>query len=200
MFRQRTRLEKRRKGKKRRAEKPEAFFGRFINFPTMIHGIAKISHENVTPLLQQAVIQALYNLNESKEAYPLSVADHAGTYDGEVTFEVGIADGAYFDYLDKDAMQKAYNLKPGGEHAILDFLVIVAYRYLRDGKKISLNFDHYILRFSFYNREAEASLFHSKGTRRMPLDEFMAIVIRRITKEIGHMNLKPVKLESLKTL
>lgn len=200
MFRQQAKRQKRKKGKTRSPQKTEDPFGRFINFPSLIHGIAKISHENTTPMLQQAVIKAFYNLNEFKDAYPLSIADHAGTYNGEIAFEVGIADGTAFNYLDQETLQEAYNHSKTDETTVLDFLVIVTYRYLRDGKKISLNFDHYILRFSFYNKEVETSLFHSKGTRRMPLDELMNLVIRRITKEVEQLDLKPIKVESLRTL
>lgn len=201
MLRPQKRRQKRKKGKPRRTEKPEASFGRFINFPSILHGIARISHGNSTTTIQQAIIQALYRLNEFKDAYPLSVADHVGTYDGEVAFEVGVADGLFFDYLNQEALQKLCNpLKSGEEYTVLDFLIVVAYRYSRGEKRISLNFDHYILRFSFYNGEVDASLFHSKGTRRMPLDEFMNLIIRRITIEIKQIGLKPIKVESIKTL
>ena len=201
MFKPRDRRQLQRREKPRKAEKPETTFGRFVNFPSMVHGMARVSHQSTTARLQQAIIQAFYRLNESKDAYPLSVADHAGTYDGEVTFEVGFADGLFFDYLNQDTIQSLFTpLTSGKEYPVLDFLVVVAYRYFKGERKISLNFDHYILRFAFYSGAVEAALFHSKGTRRMPLDEFMNLVLKRVSTEIKQMGLKPINIESLKTL
>lgn len=201
MFRPPERRQMRRKVRLRKTEKPNGSFGLFINFPSMIHGVARISHENATVKIQQAIIQAFYSLNKLKDAYPISVADHVGTYNGEISFEVGVADGLFFDYLNQEALQKLYaTLKSGEAHSILDFIIIIVYRYLREGKRISLNFDHHILRFLFYNREVEVSLFQSKGTRRMPLDDFLNLIISRVSSETRQMGLKPIKIENVKTL
>ena len=190
-----------RKKNLRETEKLQITLGRFVNFPSMIHGIARVSHQNTTTKLQQAIIQTFYKLNESKEKYTLSVADHVGTYNGEVTFEVGVADGLFFNFLNQDAFQNLCTpLKFGKEYSILDFLVVIAYRYFRGERKISLNFDHYIVRFAFYNGSVEATLFHSKGTRRMPLDEFLNLILKRLSNELKQMGLKPITVHTLKTL
>lgn len=202
MFRPtRRRRRKQVKKKKGKAEKTNNSLGRFANFPTILHGTASVTHENTIGKTQQAIVKAFYNLNSFKDTYPLSIADHPGTYNGEVSFEAGVADGLFFDFLDQENMQKlSASLNPKATPATLDFLLIVAYRYQRDGKRISLNFDHHIIRFSFYNKEVDVSLFQSKGTRRMPLDDLLNLVINRINQETKQMGIKPLKKEKMKTL
>jgi len=198
MFRPRGR---RRKGKPRRVEELRVSLGKFANFPSLVHGLVKISHENTTAKIQRAIIQAFYGLNEYREAYSLSVSGHVGIYEGWLTFEVGAANGLFFDYLDEEAVGKLYSpLESGKEYSILDFLVIITYHYSREGKRVPLNFDHHILRFLFHDGEVEVSLFHSKGTRRMPLDELLSTVISRISLEAKRSGLKPITIEKSRTL
>lgn len=189
--------------KTRRAEKTQISFslGEFTNFPSLTHGLASISHGNNMGKIQRIIIQALYNLNGHKDSYPVSVAGHAGAYEGELAFEVGVANGLFFDYLSEEILKELYSpLESGKEYSILDFLVIVTYHYSREKKRIPLIFDHHILRFSFNDGEVEVTLFHSKGTRRMPLDEFLNVIISRIKFEAKSAGLRPINVERLRTL
>ena len=202
MFRPKGRRRKRQR-KTRRVEKPQISFplGEFANFPALTHGLAIISHENNASKIQRTIIQALYNLNGHKDAYAVSVAGQSGAYDGELAFEVGVANGLFFDYLNEEALKELYSpLESGKEYSILDFLIIATYHYSRKGKRIPLIFDHHILRFSFNNGEIEITLFHSKGTRRMPLDEFLNVIIDEIKMEAEHSDLRPIKIEKIRTL
>jgi hypothetical protein len=197
----RSRRLKQAKRKRGTTEKTSSSIGRFTNFPSMLHGTLTATHESPTARVQQAIAHAIYNLNTFKYQYPMSIADHPGTYKGEASFEAGVADGVFFDFLDQENVQKlSATLNTKTAPATLDFLLIVIYRYERDGKRISLNFDHHIIRFSFYNKELELSLFHSKGPRRMPLDELLELVIKRINLEAEQMGVKPLKTEKMKTL
>ena len=189
------------KGKHRQVKKEAFSFGKFTNFPFLVHGLAKISHDNTITKIQRSIIQTLYNLNGYKEAYPLSIADHAGTRNGEFAFETGIADGMFFDFLDEETAGKLFDfLESGKEYSILDFLVIVTYHYLKEERRTSLNFDHNILRFSFNEGIIEVLLFHSKGIRRMPLDDFLNKIINRIGLETKCLGLKPIKVEKIRAL
>lgn len=204
MFRSKTKGRRRKRhGRPRRVEEPLSSFplGEFSNFPSITHGSAIVSHGNSVNRIQRAIIKTLYDLNGHKDAYPVSVAGHDGTYDGEVAFEVGVANGLFFDYLNAEILKELYSpLESGKEYSTLDFLVIVTYHYSRNGKTIPLIFDHHVLRFSFNEGEFEVTLFHSKGTRRMPLDDLFNVIIKRIKVETKRSNLRPINIEKMKTL
>ena len=175
--------------------------GRYDNFPTIIHGIVRLLHQIPLPTLQQLLIASLHEINGRKEPYEISVADHPGTYQGELSFEVGVAEGVYFNYLDNNELNRLYeSLSSKGLFGVLDFLIIVGYHYSRGGKKIALKFDRNILRFIFYENMVELSLFNEKGIRRMPLDEFLNYVIKNLNQKIEKNDLPQLKVEHFRTL
>jgi len=175
--------------------------GRYDNFPTIIHGTASLSHQIPLPKLQQLLIASLHEINGRKEPYEISVADHPGTYQGELSFEVGVAEGVYFNYLDSNELKRLYEALSSREFfKVLDFLIIAGYHYSREGKKIALKFDHHILRFLFYENTIELNLFHERGIRRIPLDDLLNYVIKNLTKKIGKNDLSQLKMEHFRTL
>jgi hypothetical protein len=178
----------------------EASFGRFSNFPSMIHGIAKISHKTSSLRLQRVVAEALHDLNGYKTAQILSVASRSGRYSGEITFEVGVADDLYFNYLDDETHTHFLTrLKSRRALQALDVLIIVLYHYYKTGKRIPLNFDHNIIRFTFKKGELNVYLFHVKGIRRMPLDDLLNLVITRIKEKMTKNRLKTFKINYVRT-
>lgn len=175
--------------------------GRYANFPAIIHGTARLSHQISLPRLKQLIIAALQNMNVRKEPYEISVSDHPGVYAGERSFEIGVADDVYFNFLDDaEAKRLLKHLSEGENLSLLDFLVIVSYYYVREGKTIALKFDRHILRFIFYDNIVELNLFHEKGIRRTPLDDFLKYIIDNISQEIKKNHLEPLKIEHLRTL
>jgi hypothetical protein len=176
-------------------------FGRFFNFPSIIHGTTSISHKTSIIKLQQIIVETLFSINKVKLVRSLSVAGQSGVYTGEVGFEIGIADGLYFDYLDNRTRAKLVQyLKFGTTISVLDVLIIVSYHYSKGKKRISLNFDHNLLRFIFRNQELRLYLHHSRGIRRIPLDEFLNYIIQKINEQMKKNRLKTFKVEHLKTL
>ena len=167
----------------------------------MNHGLAIVSHQNSVTRIQLAIIQALYSLNGHKNDYAVSVSGQSGTYEGELAFEVGVANGEFFDYLNEEMLKELYgSLESGRDYTVLDFLVIATYHYSRSGKKIPLTFDHHVLRFAFNGREVDINLFHIKGTRRIPLDEFLNVIIGKIREEAKHSKLRAISVEKMWTL
>jgi len=129
------------------------------------------------------------------------VSGQPGKYNGEMGFEIGVANGLCFDYLNKELFTKLIvHLKSKEPFHILDFLVIVCYYYFKNGKKISLNFDYFLLRFIIRNLDLIIHLFHIKGIRRMPLDEFLTYVIHRIRQKMKKNRIKTFRLIMFKTL
>lgn len=129
------------------------------------------------------------------------MSSQPGTFKGEMGFEIGIANGSSFDYLNNSIFAKlSVHLKSKKPFLILDFLIIVCYYYFKNGKRISLNFDYFLLRFTMRNKVLFLYLFHMKGIRRMPLDEFLKYVIQRIRQRMKKNRIKTFELELFKTL
>jgi len=177
-----------------------ASFGHFSNFPSMIHGTAKISHKTSSLRLQRVIAEVLRELNGYKTAQILSVASRSGRYPGETAYEVGVADDLDFHYLDDETYARLVKrLKSRRVFQALDVLIIVLYHYFKKEKWIPLNFDHNIIRFTFKKGELNAYLFHVKGIRRMPLDDLLNLVIDKIKGKMAKNRLKTFKVEFLKT-
>lgn len=186
---------------KAREWQQKAVLGIFTNFSATVHGIVRVIYEDPPAKIQHSIIRALYKLNGLKKSYPISPSSRAGTYDGQVGFEVGVAEGIFFNFLDDKMAERLCEFtmlrKP---YPILDFLVIVTYYYNPEDKKIHLNFDYYQLRFVFYDNGFEIRLFHNKGTRKMPLDELVNRILESINIEMKKQSLRPLKVEELSVL
>lgn len=187
------------KGKKEIKKKSQ--LGEFTNFSKINHGSARAKYDENIEKVQRSVTTALCKLNDCRMEYPISVSGREGTYKGEVGFEVGIAEGTYFNYLDNKMLLKLNkSISQGNLLPLLDFLIIVTYSYDRNNKNIHLNFDHYQLRLIFHDKDLEMHLFHSKGIRRMLLDEFIDKIFKDINKEMKLQSLKPLSVEEIKVL
>lgn len=184
-----------------RQNKRMTSFGRFADFPSIIHGIAKIAHKTSIQRLKRTVVEVLRDLNEYRMPQTLSAASQSGVHAGEAAFEVGVADGLYFDYLDEETFAKLVkSLNSKKVPPILDVLIIVSYYYTKNGKRVHLNSDHHLLRFIFKDEELSLYLFHMKGIRRIPLDEFLNHVLDRIREKMGEKYAKTFKIEYFRTL
>lgn len=180
---------------------PKVLLGKFTNFPTATHGTARVTYNDHPAEIQRSVVQALSKLNGLRETIPISLPSMAGTCKGRVGFEVGIAEGTYFNYLDDHMTNKLCAPTTLRElYSVLDFLIIVTYHYSLHGKNVPLNFDYHQLRFIFRDNEFEMRLFHCKGTRRMPLDEFINRILDSISLEMKQQSLKPLTIEEMNVL
>ena len=179
----------------------ETSLGVFSNFPTITHGIAKVTFSENVEKVQKSIIQALHKLNGLTRKYPISLTSRTGTRNGRVGFEVGVAEGIYFNYLNDEVTRRLFEtLSSMKFFPLLDFLIIITYHYNSKGKKIHLNFDYHQLRFLFDSHELEIRLFHCKGIRRMPLDELFSSLMGSIAKEMKQRSMKPLNLRELHVL
>ncbi|MFH0896545.1 MAG: hypothetical protein V1850_00650 [Candidatus Bathyarchaeota archaeon] len=175
--------------------------GEFTNFSSITHGWVRATFDDHPAKIQRSIIHALRKLNGLSEEYPISISGRAGTLEGTVSFEVGVAEGVYFTYLDDEAVKKlCESIGPRRAYPILDFLIIITYHCSREGKTVRINFDYHQLRFLFNNNSFEMRLFHSKGIRRMPLDEFVDQVLKTIKNEMKQESLEPLTIEEREVL
>lgn len=175
--------------------------GEFTNFPLITHGFIRATWDDQPAKIQHSIVRALRRLNGLKEKYPISLSGRPGTHEGKVDFEIGLAEGVYFTYLDDETAKKICGLiEPRRLCPVLDFLVIVTYHYSRQGKNVRINFDYHQLRFIFNSKGFEMRLFHSKGIRRMPLEELLNRILDRVKDEMKQESLKPLRIEEVRVL
>jgi hypothetical protein len=178
-------------------------FGRFDNFPDLIHGRLKISHRTSMLKMYQIIVLTLKKLNNFSMKLKLSEVNHLKRRNGSMLYEIGIADGSYFHFLNRETLTKlnAYHqvIKNQQTSVFLDVLVIVSYYYHRHEKRISLNSDHNILRFLITSRELNIYLYNAKGIRRLPLDKFLQQIFDKTHDEMKRHHLKTFRIEASNT-
>ena len=173
-------------------------FGRYENFPEIYHGVVRFHHQTSLKKLQEVIIKALHSLGQDRRLeFPLV---HAVS-DCKVEFDFGIADGAIFNYLDKEMLTTSLKTVLKYTLPVLDFIGVV--RYYGNGRKRNrrpLKFDYHFLRFLFYNESAEFQIFHERGTRRLSIEDLSAVIMARIDKELSQNGLPRMAVEDKRTL
>ena len=186
------------------SKKPVSTFGKFDNFPDHIHGYIKIGHKTSILKMYQFIVQALNKLNNFTTKLKVNDTKHSKRQEGLMVFEVGIADGSYFQFLNHETMTNLsdYSQLVTNQQisVLLDVLIIISYHYYRRDKKISLNSDHNILRFLITSRVLNIYLYNAKGIRRLPLDQFLQCLFNKIHEEMKRQHLIAFTIEAFKTL
>lgn len=175
--------------------------GEFINFPDTIHGRSLISFKCPLLRMQRAVVEMMLSLNGRKDRRLLSISGFPSEVEGEMGFEVGVANGVFFDHLNEEVASRLVQFlsSDNGSH-VLDFLLVATYYYKREEKVRPLRFDHHQLRFFFDTRTIEVLLHHVRGTRRLPLDELLLTIFRELISKAERERLGEVRVEALRTL
>lgn len=175
--------------------------GRYDNFPTNIHGIAKFTHQISTQQLQQAMLEAFYKLNH--QTFDLKNVTRASPPNCQVNFEFGIAEEITFNFIDREERDRIQtSLKQNGNaFRILDFFCAMCYHIIGvNGKFKPLKFDHNLLRFSFYRRTMELLIVHEHGIQRTPLEDVVTFLIHQINDALKQKSLKTLTTVTLRTL
>jgi len=175
--------------------------GEFTYFSDTIHARSLISFKCPALRMQRAVVETMLNLNGREEPRQISVSGLQGEIDGKMGFEVGIANGVFFDRLDEVAAGELVQyLASNGGCRVLDFLIIATYHYRRGGRMLPVRFDHHHLRFSFEGEAVEVLLHHARGTRRLPLDELFQMIFEELRRWGEKERLGEVRVEMMRTL
>jgi hypothetical protein len=169
--------------------------GSYSSFPDNIHRIEAFSTPLTSKRLQQIVIEAMYALNKVN----LRVEEVAtpSIPDCKVCFEVGVAEGNDFNYLDAEERQRLLKALCKAPFKLLDFLVVILYqRKLEEGKKNHIRFDYYMLRLMFGEGLAEAHVFHEKGLRHTSPEDLTRLVVNKANSFSSRRVLKSIVKES----
>jgi len=162
--------------------------GVYDNFPNGVHNIADFSTTIPNKRLQDALVNALYKLNN--ETLTLEEAATPSIPECRVNFEFGIAEGCEFTYIDDEEKQKIQKIIERKPFFILDFLCIISYHKLKNMKKTTLKSDRYIVRFTFYQTLLQIQIFHEKGLMYVSPKDLPEFLARRISAESSKKALK----------
>jgi len=158
--------------------------GRYENFPEMRHAIVRFTNQIPTTELQQILIKVLHRLNTTQRG--LKFSSVKSVQNCNVRFDLGIADGLAFNYLDQEVMKLSLDSVSKAAHSILDVICIVRYYKKIGGRRYRpLRFDYYMMRFRFSEEGGNIGVYHEKGPRRFQIDDLVALIVRRVNKELA---------------
>gem|GEM_PF-168278 len=168
--------------------------GTYEGFPDVIHGLGRYQTAATTRELRKLILSVMSHLNGHRLKCPMSVVDREGVFEGEVSFEVGVAEGNWFNYLDNTELRKV------GDSILhsslpLDFLLILAYRYQRSGKSVPLRSDRYLVRYLFREGGFDILLSHEKGIRRYQTDDLLNLLDSKIRQESAECGCRMKRVE-----
>lgn len=178
---------------------PQVSLGVFTNLPRILHGYAKLTSEADPLILQRTFIKILGKLNSKKVEMAISLSGHEGLLPGEIGFEVGVAEGDCFNYMDNSEEERLMSvLQSNGLMPVLDSFLIVKCK-VKNGRKHSPWFDRYIMRGKFTEGNVEFQLFHERGMRRLSPDELINMLVEELDKRLREEGAPGVKITSLRT-
>jgi len=146
--------------------------GRFENFPIFVHKTKNFKINAPLKLIQRKIIRLLHNLN-GKEISSKCIFN--GVDAGfKVIFEIGIADGANFNYLDELELKRCLDHLKSKSFKVLDFFLVNRYYKIDSkGQRKPLKFDYQIMRLEFSNDNLMIRVYHERGPRRIQLEELI---------------------------
>lgn len=169
--------------------------GCYEDFPVFPHAKADFTCAAPMKTLQEAILTTAYNLN--KQEFDLN-AIAPTKISCKIGFELGVAEGANFNYLDEEEVER-FRKSLTKKEAVFntDFLCIVKYHVTNGGKRQPLKFDNYMLRFIFRKPQVQLRVFHEKGTQRMSMEELIEFLTKQVNAQLNKMKAKPLRLISL---
>ena len=153
--------------------------GVYSGFPTFSHLVVRLQLKRTGSDVFALIASALKKLNGLEDHIDASVAKHSGSILVKRSFEVGIAEGLCFNYLDESEVNRFSELivKPTS----VDYIIYVNYSYVREGRINNLLSDRYIIRFSL--SPSEMRLFQISGLKRTDPEALVSIIARLINGE-----------------
>ena len=171
--------------------------GRYENFPDTVHSVARFTHQSTERKLQQAILRALHRLNQERR--DLNTISPFSKPRCEVSFELGVAEGITFNYLDREEFERFQKSIKKEAPPTLDFFCVVRYHALKKGRRIPLRFDYHLLRFMFHKNGVELRIAHERGTRRVCLEDLVNFIAKRVDEELPKKRLTSLKPQYLRT-
>ena len=121
--------------------------GVYSDFPSFAHFEVRFSLNTSVDRAVALAAKGLGKLNSFKDTIETSVAGHSGAFLVDRSFEVGVAEGLYFNYLDDEEVERIGKVLRSA--ASIDFMIYVSYKYRKGIRFVSLLPDRYLVRINF---------------------------------------------------
>jgi len=135
--------------------------GFYNNFPTNVHKTVRFVTSISEKTLEKGLTETFYKLNNG--TFSLEEVAIPSIPECTVIFELGVAEGDDFNYLDEEEKNRLLKVIEKKPFSTMDFLCVIRYYKLRNGIRRPLKFDYYMLRFSFNKKTTQIRVFHEKG-------------------------------------
>jgi len=153
--------------------------GIYHDFPPFTHLDIRFSTRVPTPKAIAMITAGFAKLNSLEDRVTTWVAGRSGMFSVDRTFEVGIAEGLYFNYLDEREVERVSELFLSP--STIDFIVYINYRYLKRDKVVSLLSDRYLVRMSVDS--SSIKVFQIGGLRRTAPEDLVAAIMGSINSQ-----------------
>jgi hypothetical protein len=152
--------------------------GLYENFPKNIHRAEKFQTSTSSKKLQQTLVETLYKLNiETLSLEEFSAPSVPGC---KVIFEVGVAEGNDFSYLNNEERERLLGVIKKKPLQIMDFLCVIRYQKTQEERKKRMRFDYYMLRLVFGESVTDILVSHERGVRHTSPEDLIGLVVSRI--------------------
>jgi len=154
--------------------------GVYDNFPLNIHRTEKFATTLSTRILQQKLVQVLQEVNRKR--FSSSDVVNPSLPGFALIFEIGLADGKNFNFVDKEETKRVRNALR--KEALRAMDLFCAVRYCRDNKekKTPLRFDYFMTRLVFSGESIEVQVFHERGPRYFSPEDLITFLTNEINK------------------
>jgi hypothetical protein len=163
--------------------------GFYANFPQNIHKAETFSTSISTKKLEQVLVETLYRLNS--ETLSLEEVAAPSIPDCKVIFEVGVAEGNDFNYLDSEERDRLLSALNKKLFQVMDFLCVIRYNRMQEKRKTRTRFDYYMLRLMFGENLTEIQVSHERGIRHTSPDDIVKLVLNRVNAAFFKRVLRP---------
>lgn len=167
--------------------------GFYENFPQNIHFTELFFTQLSKKALQRHLIKAFYDINQKN--FSFEEIGNPTVPGGIVIFELGIADGQNFCYIDKEEAQNISAMIDCKTLSLLDLFCAIRYYKNVKPKKIPLKFDYYMIRLAFgKDRTVELQIFHERGPRYLVPVDIADFLIRKANTTSSKKILNPYEM------
>ena len=165
--------------------------GLYENFPENIHIVESFTSTLTDQKLQQKLVQTLREVNRKR--FSFEEIGHPAMHDCTVIFEVGIADGRSFNFIDDEEAKSVFSALKKQAFRVMDFFVAVRY-YKGIPKKTPLRFDYFMVRFVFSgNNSVELQVFHERGPRYTSPEDIIDFIGKEVNGATARKILRKVE-------
>lgn len=167
--------------------------GFYENFPEGVHKKALFATSLSNKRLQQALTRILHKSNS--ESFRLEEVSHLSIPHCTTIFEFGIAEGAVFNYLDREEEKRVLKVIRKKPFSVMDLFCAIRYYKMGNNGKTALKFDYYMLRFLFSSKNSmEIRVFHERGPRHVSPEDLARFVVSKLNQTFPRKRLKPISV------